>query len=60
MSKMNLFMEKTRTFAQETTKTLQEMIKETTKLTQELALKFAKRLRGISSNCKVEASKKAN
>ncbi len=53
-------MEKTRTFAQETTKTLQEMVEETTKLTQELALKFAKRLQGISSNCKVEASKKAN
>jgi len=54
--KMDLFMEKTRTFAQETTKTLQEkMVKETTKLTQELALKFAKRLPRISSNCKVEA-----
>ncbi len=53
-------MEKTRTFAQETTKTLQEMVKETTKLTQELALNFTKRLRGISSNCKVEASKKVN
>lgn len=60
MSEMDLFMEKTRTFAQETTKTLQEMVKETTKLTQELALKFTKRLRGISSNCKVEASKKVN
>ncbi len=53
-------MEKTRTFAQETTKTLQEMVKETTKLTQELAIKFAKRLRGISSNSKVDAAKKAN
>lgn len=53
-------MEKTRTFAQETSKTLQEMVKETTKLKQELALKFTKRLRGISSNCKVEASKKVN
>jgi plasmid maintenance system antidote protein VapI len=57
---MDLFMEKTRTFAQETTKTLQEMVKETRKLTQELALKLSKRLRGISSNCKVEASKKVN
>jgi len=34
VSKMDLFMEKTRTFAQETTKTLQEMVKETTKLTR--------------------------
>jgi hypothetical protein len=57
---MDLFMEKTRTFAQGTTKTLQEVVKETTKLTQELALEFSKRLRGISSNCKVEASKKVN